>query len=268
MYTRICPICNNTITYNIKGNCKKMEGKPCKSCHPRLLKEAKSQYKNICVVCGIESPVKYKPRVKQNWKCEECRNTKERICIICNTTFLTRWDAKTCSHKCMHILIAQNIGGPGIVNVSQIDYIRKNRRVGGGKDQSGHQNGMWGKSHSEETKRKIRLARTRRFLATGITPRINPKACDEIDKFASQNGYSFLHGGNGGEHYIKELGYYLDGYDKENNVVIEYDELHHQQPHQQKQDRQREREIIDLLKCKFIRLVEVKDGNIEVKHIN
>lgn len=268
MYTRICPICNNTITYNVKGNCKKMEGRPCKLCHPKLLKESKAEYKNVCISCGIESPVKYKPRVKKDWKCGDCRNTKENTCAICNTKFLTRWEAKTCSPKCMHILIAQNIGGPDIVNVSQIDYIRKTRRVGGGKSQSKENNGMWGKVHTEETKLKMRLKQTQRFLDTGITPRINPTACSHIDNLGKELGYTFQHGNNGGEFYIRELGYYVDGYDAKNNIVVEYDELHHQQERRKQKDLVRQQLIIDLLKCKFIRLSEQVDGSIEVKHIN
>lgn len=288
MYTRVCPICNNTITYNVKRNCKNMEGKPCKLCHPKLLRESKAEYKNVCISCGVESPVKYKPRVKTDWKCEDCRNTKENTCAICNTKFLTRWNAKTCSPKCMHILIAQNIGGPDVVNVSQIDYIRKTRRVGGGKSQSKENNGMWGKQHSNETKmaisqlartrkrkphsentkRKMRIAATERMMNRGLRAGINPNACLEIDKFSKQFGYNVKHGLNGGEHYIKELGYFLDGYDEEKNIVIEYDELHHLTPIIKEKDEQRQSEIIDLLKCKFIRLSEQVDGSIEVKHIN
>lgn len=268
MYNRTCPFCNNVVSHTNKGNRNRFEGKPCLDCKSKLLREKQPEYKNVCIQCGCESPVKYKGRVKPDWKCFECKNTKEKICVVCQMPFTTKSNPQTCSYRCMNILIARNIGGPNIDNLSQIPEIRVTRRVGGGKRQDGENNGMWGKKHSQETKRKIRLARTQRFLDTGLSPKINPKACEEIDKFADENGYSFLHGGNGNEHYIKELGYYLDGYDKENNIVVEYDELHHQQPHQQKKDRRREQEIINLLKCKFIRLVETKDGNIEVKYIN
>jgi len=32
---------------------------------------------------------------------------------------------------------------------------------------------------------------------------------------------------NGGEHFIPELGYWVDGYDKNKNIVIEYYETRH-----------------------------------------
>ena len=61
---------------------------------------------------------------------------------------------------------------------------------------------------------------------------------------------------NGGEFYIKELGYWVDGYDKDKNVVIEIDEKRHFDinGNLHKKDIKRQDEIMDLLKCKFIRL--------------
>jgi hypothetical protein len=245
-----------------------MEGKPCKDCHPKLLKDSIPQFKNVCIKCGVESPVKYKPRVKQNWECSVCRNTKEKSCPICNNKFITKWNSQTCSYKCMNILIAKNIGGPEVVNLSQIERIRKTRRFANGAQFSGEKNGMYGKNHTEDTKRKMRIKRTQRFLKTGLTPRVNLSACSAIDKLGYELGYKFQHGNNGGEFYIKQLGYYVDGYDQKNNVVVEYDELHHLQETRKIKDDVRQTEIIELLKCKFIRLVEQKDGTIQVKHIN
>jgi len=59
---------------------------------------------------------------------------------------------------------------------------------------------------------------------------------------------------NGGEFYIKELGYWLDGYDKENNVVYEFDEKYHDNQKQKQKDMLRQQDIINHLKCKFIRI--------------
>jgi len=59
---------------------------------------------------------------------------------------------------------------------------------------------------------------------------------------------------NGGEFYIKELGYWLDGYDKENNVVYEFDEKYHDNQKQKQKDMVRQQDIINHLKCKFIRI--------------
>ena len=40
-------------------------------------------------------------------------------------------------------------------------------------------------------------------------------------------GWKLRHAMNGGEYYIKELGYWVDGYDKENNIIYEFDEHQH-----------------------------------------
>lgn len=288
MYNRVCPFCDGVVSYTNKYNRNRFEGKPCLDCKSRLLKEKQPEYKNVCISCGVEAFVKYKPRVKSNWKCEDCRNTKEKVCPICSNKFTTRWNSQTCSYRCMNILIAKNIGGPDITNLSQIDYIRKTRKFPDGMNFVGEKNGMWGKQHStetkmkishlartrkrtphsEDTKRKMRISASERMQDRNLKAGINPKACAEIDKFSKLEGYNVKHGLNGGEYYVKELGYFLDGYDREQNVVIEYDELHHQLPSIKEKDEKRQKEIIDFMRCKFIRLVEQTDGSIEVKHIN
>jgi hypothetical protein len=54
----------------------------------------------------------------------------------------------------------------------------------------------------------------------------------------------------------KELGYFVDGYDKENNVVYEWDEKRHfnKDGSLKSKDVLRENEIKQFLKCKFIRI--------------
>jgi hypothetical protein len=66
----------------------------------------------------------------------------------------------------------------------------------------------------------------------------------------------FQHALNGGEYHIKELGYWIDGYDKHQNVVIEYDEYNHWHRKNRIKDENRRKEIIDFLKCKFILITE------------
>ena len=116
-----------------------------------------------------------------------------------------------------------------------------------------------GKPKSGETKRKLRLAQIeqiKRNLNDGnqISPNFNPNACKLIDEYGSNHGYNFEHAMNGGEHYISELGYWVDGYDKEKNVVIEYYEKKHER--MKVHDEKRKQEIINLLNCQFIELKE------------
>ena len=55
--------------------------------------------------------------------------------------------------------------------------------------------------------------------------RYNPRACEFMDNYGKINGYMFQHAINANEYQVGR--YFLDGYDKEKNVVFEYDEQHH-----------------------------------------
>jgi hypothetical protein len=132
----------------------------------------------------------------------------------------------------------------------------------------GEKNPMYGKkiSKSDEHKRKIRLSCIRKIneklsiLNKKMAPRFNPKACKIIDEYGIQNGYNFQHALNGEELYIKELGYFVDGYDKERNTVIEYYEYNHWHRKNKIKDENRKKQIIDFLKCDFIVLRQTKKG--------
>ena len=109
-----------------------------------------------------------------------------------------------------------------------------------------------GMPHLPETKLKMRLSAIARIerVAGQAYPRYNPLACRIIEKYGKLHGYNFQHAENGGEVHIKELGYWVDGYDTEQNVVIEYHESYHNR--QVEKDKQRQQEIIEYLECKFI----------------
>lgn len=123
-----------------------------------------------------------------------------------------------------------------------------------------------GKCHSLETKSKMslkhRINRSSIIHDTIQFPNFNIKACHIIEEYGKQNGYLFQHALNGGEFYIKELGYWVDGYDKEKNVVIEYQEKHHLTPKWIEKDKKRKEEIIKTLSCKFIYIYF--NGKIEI----
>jgi hypothetical protein len=119
-----------------------------------------------------------------------------------------------------------------------------------------------GRKFSYEHRRRLRIAQIEQIErnfnnGNQISPNFNPDACNLIDKYGLQNGYSFQHAMNGGEYYISELGYWVDGYDKEKNVVIEYYEKEHER--KKDRDENRKQEIINLLNCQFI---ELKEGRL------
>ena len=112
------------------------------------------------------------------------------------------------------------------------------------------------KIYSEKSKQKMREAVIRRIKKYGIhTRNFNPLACDFIDKLNGKSGYNFQHALNGGE--VSIAGYLVDGYDKEKNIVFEYDEPIHHTPSYRTKDNRKQQTIIDTIKPNmFIRYDE------------
>lgn len=96
----------------------------------------------------------------------------------------------------------------------------------------------------------MRISANKRLARQGCIPSYNPNACKIIEEYGKQHGYNFQHAENGGEFHIKELGFWVGGYDVERNVVIEVDESHHFQNGKLKQkDIARQKEITEHLGC-------------------
>lgn len=115
-----------------------------------------------------------------------------------------------------------------------------------------------GKKHTKQSKLKQRLSTLNYLSKTKgqLTPRYNINSISIINEYGKNHGYNFRHAENGGEFYIKELGYFVDGYDVDKNVVIEVDEPHHfnKDGSLKQRDIDREVEIKELLNCEFIRI--------------
>jgi len=107
-----------------------------------------------------------------------------------------------------------------------------------------------------DVRRKMRKSRIKYIesLNGQISPNYNPEAVKIIEEYGKEHGYNFQHAENGGEFHIEKLGYWVDGYDKEKNVVIEYYEKFHNK--QKEKDEQRKQEIVKHLSCKFIIIKE------------
>lgn len=115
---------------------------------------------------------------------------------------------------------------------------------------------FYGKSHSEETKEKLRKINKERCKLLGLPfhPSYNPNSIPIIEEYGKENGYEFQHAENGGEYKVRNNEFYVDGYDKENNVVIEYYEKRHYNEHQRYLDEWRREKIINELNCKFVEI--------------
>lgn len=116
-----------------------------------------------------------------------------------------------------------------------------------------------GRTHTNHTKRKQRIS-TLKYLnsVNGQTiPRYNINSIPLIENKAKELGITDIqHAENGGEYYIKELGYFVDGYSEERNIVIEVDEPHHFDSNDElkQDDINRQTEIENLLGCEFVRI--------------
>lgn len=77
------------------------------------------------------------------------------------------------------------------------------------------------------------------------SPNIGKNEKQLLDEFELNNNCKLIR-----QYYIKNLGYFVDGYWKEQNVIIEVDE----KPKINERDIRREKEIKEELNCKFIRI--------------
>ena len=120
-----------------------------------------------------------------------------------------------------------------------------------------------GKKHTKQEIQKIRIS-TFNYLSKIkhiSQPRYNVNSISYFDKLSKEMGWNLQHAENGGE--ITVLGYWLDAYDKEKNIVVEYDEPRHYKDIENnvliEKDIERQNEIIEHLHCEFWRYNEAMD---------
>jgi hypothetical protein len=116
-----------------------------------------------------------------------------------------------------------------------------------------------GRKCTEENRKKFRLQMIERLQAThkNFHPGYNKHACEFFNKIMQKTKTNIQHALNGGEFYIKELGYWVDGYDKENNIIYEFDEKrinYDIRGDYKEKDKIKQKEITEFLNCKFIRI--------------
>jgi len=113
---------------------------------------------------------------------------------------------------------------------------------------------------SEETRKKMRLSAIQRisdakYSGNQVMPSYNITSISILEQKAKElNIVDLQHAENGGEYFINELGYWVDGYSKDKNIVIEYYEKFHNK--KIKRDLRRQKEIIKFLNCEFIIIKE------------
>ena len=265
VWKRNCPQCKIEVLYH-QYSCFYRANKENRLCLKCIYKNKNIKALEECIyVCPkCKDEIQFKSRGaalynKRNklacWKCKKKRYSGDFIkkCPNCGKEIIYKnysgyQESKNKNKICKS---CSSIGQ--IVSNETRQKISKNRK---GK-LVGQNNPFYGKTHSPESKKKMRLSRIsylNKIVESGgqISPNYNINACKIIDEYGKENGYNFQHAMNGGEFYIKELGYWVDGYDKDKNAVIEYYEIGHNKPKNIIRDIHREKEITDLLKCRFI----------------
>ena len=121
--------------------------------------------------------------------------------------------------------------------------------------------GFIGKTHSEETKCKQRIKRVEDLISkfgSSFQPvNYSKKACALFNEINQKMGWNGVHAENGGEFHVHQLGYWLDYYEPNLKIAIEFDEKQHNIPSRERRDLIRQLAIVRELGCKFFR---IKDG--------
>ena len=117
-----------------------------------------------------------------------------------------------------------------------------------------------GKHHTDLAKQHMREAACKYLQKNNPTPcRYNKSSIKVLEQIAKEHGWNIQHAENGGEFYTG-IGYWLDAYDKEKNIALEYDEPEHYEDVEnnilREKDLIRQKNIIDHLHCEYWRYNE------------
>jgi len=249
MFSKKCPKCNSDIEYKSKdalNRSVKLNSK-CKGCG-RKSSGDKQRKINHCKICNVELPY---------GKTGTCSDA-HRVELIKKTKF-EKYGSSTYNNR--DKALKTTVGKYGVENVAQLDEI-KQKVTSKGRHFSrintmGEGNPMFGKTHTDESILKMRISRIEELKGKfgQTSPNYNPSSIPIIEAKAKELGITDLqHAENGGEFSV--LGYFVDGYSAEKNIVIEYDESYHKR--QVEKDNKRQIEIEKYLNCTFIRLAENK----------
>ena len=167
-------------------------------------------------------------------------NIKNSLCNVCaHTGTRNGFYKKTHSESVKKLMSEKKEGYIPWQHFKNPDEIKKklSERFTGSNNpmfgKGGELNSFFGKKHTDASRTKIRLCRVNyisnaKFNGNQYYPSYNTSSIPILEAKAKELGITDLqHAENGGEFYIKELGYWVDGYSKEKNIVIEYDEKHH-----------------------------------------
>lgn len=181
------------------------------------------------------------------WKCE-----------CCNLIFQTRAQLFAHNHE-VHPVPKGSIWNKGLKAKDDFRLAKARRTLKEGYQSGRNVSYLKGKKHTDEEKTKIRIGFSKYISnRVGAPVNYNKSSISFFDNLSKERGWNLQHAENGGE--ITVLGYWLDAYDKERNIVVEYDEPTHYIDVENnvlcEKDIKRQQKIIDHLHCEFWRYNE------------
>jgi len=240
-----------------------------------------SDFSKLCPDCGKKMIYAYKSSlmnsIRKNRKCVKCsKNNTETLLKISKSWFKSGDRPKNADkrkgktydeiygyEKSQQIKKEQSI----IVKKSYQNIELKNKRIKSLSPDNGFKKGIkpcnYGmkmpfKSLSDDAKENHRLAMINliKNRKGQVIPNYNKNACECFNKIMKEKNIHIQHAENGGEFFIDKLGYWVDGYDKENNTIYEYDEKRHfdSSGNLREKDIKRQTKITNLLNCNFKRI--------------
>lgn len=260
-FSKPCPICNKILTYKTKNNLQESikNNSRCNKCanskenHPLFGKKMSVEFcKKLSERTKGDKNPRYGIRMTQEQKDKISKANKGKI----------SGNATDRKGKTLEEIY-------GIERANEIKLKYKNRPPHTPESNERRRNscliancgkGNIGRIHSEESKlkRRIKMIEKLQKINCNFHPPYNPKACAYFNKIMEETGSFIQHAENGGEIHLKELGYWLDGYDQVNNIVYEFDENKHHYINGKlcEKDILRQQNITNHFKCTFIRIRE------------
>ena len=217
-----------------------------------------TEYKKNCPSCGKEQ--KYTgnhakhnltANIKKNTKCRNCLRVTNRItyCPLCkqqivHKSYLCFWRASKENRMCLncHKIITSKTHfkhGHKSYNPTTPEEIKKRKHI------------IKLAMHKPEIRKKhLDALHASRWIKVKTD-------IGQLELLEKWNRLGFKFEPNYQIHTDCDL-FYIDGYDKEKNVVLEYDSKYHNKPHQKQKDSIRQQKIIDILQpSKFWRFDSV-----------
>ena len=226
--------------------------------NPTHITKYPSRGDHICVYCGGHADYQLKDG---RWCCQPHHNSCPTRChqagIKGNKNYAKQWMNESPSHRKARMAALHRPETHAKATATRQRHVRE-----------GLIQPSWvGRHHTEESKRKLRLAcinRINRKKLGKFTPNFSKTACAYIDQLNESRGWHLQHALNGGE--VEFDGYFVDGYDKELNVVFEYDERRHydEDGHLLPRDVERMRQIHQKTGCRFFRYDETLNRLYEI----